>query len=97
MSFVAIQHIILEFLKCCQAFWRAAGLSGEVATAGGPSIIKSCDCGPLCIVFDATSAAGNPAIVSFIGGNQQINYSCLSVGIFILPFLLWSYNYQIFA
>lgn len=61
-----------------QAFWRTAGLSGEAVTSGGKSVISGCDKGPLCIIFDATSSAGNPAIVSFIGGDQHLHYSALS-------------------
>lgn len=48
-------------------------------TSGGSSVIRGCDSGPLCIVFDATSAAGSPALVSFIGGRQQLQYSKLEV------------------
>lgn len=62
-----------------QAFWRAAGLSGEAITIGGKSVINGCARGPLCIVFDATSANGNPALVSFIAGQQQLQYANIPV------------------
>lgn len=62
-----------------QTFWREHGLSGEAITMGGKSIIASCSTGPLSVVFDATTPSGNPAVVSFIGGVQQFQYSQLSV------------------
>jgi monoamine oxidase len=58
-----------------QAFWREAGLSGEIVTNGGKSIVASCTTGPLCIVFDATTANDNPALVSFIGAQQGVEWS----------------------
>ena len=62
-----------------QAFWREKGLSGEVVTNGGPSVVPGMETGPLCVVFDATSCHGNPAIVGFIGGKQQRQYNKLTV------------------
>lgn len=42
---------------------------------------SECDRGPLCIVYDGTSAQGNAAIVAFLGGapavqwrNQKVAY-----------------------
>ena len=35
--------------------------------------------GPICIGFDATSSEGNPALVTLIGGEQQIEHSKLPV------------------
>jgi len=67
-----------------QAFWREAGLSGEVVTSGGKSIVSSCQTGPLCVAFDATSSSGQPALVSFIGGQQQLEYASLSVRVYYL-------------
>ncbi|XP_061182075.1 amine oxidase [flavin-containing] A-like isoform X2 [Saccostrea echinata] len=57
-----------------EAFWRKAGLSGEFVTNGGPSVSTECDRGPLCIVYDATSARGNAAIVAFLGGAPAIQW-----------------------
>ncbi|ELT92234.1 hypothetical protein CAPTEDRAFT_171408 [Capitella teleta] len=57
------------------AFWRDNGFNGEAVTYGGPSIVDSCTKGPLCIIFDAMSGYDNPALVSFIGGQQQVDYS----------------------
>lgn len=57
-----------------QAFWRKAGISGEFVTNGGPSLSSECDRGPLCIVYDGTSAQGNAAIVAFLGGAPAIQW-----------------------
>ena len=62
-----------------QAFWREDGYCGAVVTNGGPSILRDCHRGPLCVVFDATSSSGNPALVAFIGGEQQLEYSLKTV------------------
>lgn len=57
-----------------EAFWRKAGISGEFVTNGGPSLSSECDRGPLCIVYDGTSAQGNAAIVAFLGGAPAIQW-----------------------
>nr|XP_022314617.1 probable flavin-containing monoamine oxidase A isoform X1 [Crassostrea virginica] len=57
-----------------EAFWRKAGISGEFVTNGGPSERPECDRGPLCIVYDGTSAKGNAAIVAFLGGAPAIQW-----------------------
>ena len=64
-----------------QAFWRAAGLSGEAVANGGKALTGDCDRGPLCIVFDGTSSFGNAALVAFIGGDQHLQYQTLMVDI----------------
>jgi len=64
-----------------QAFWRAAGLSGEAVVNGGKPVCRDCDSGPVCIVFDGTSSFGNAAIVAFIGGEQHLHYQTLMVEI----------------
>ena len=46
---------------------------------GGASVVSSCSTGPLNIVYDATSERGSPALVSFIGGKQQLEYAALEV------------------
>ncbi|XP_069102644.1 probable flavin-containing monoamine oxidase A isoform X1 [Argopecten irradians] len=58
-----------------KAFWRSNGQSGEVVTYGGPSDVTECDVGPLSIVFDATTPKGSPALVSFLSGDQAIQWS----------------------
>jgi len=65
-----------------QAFWRAAGLSGEAVVNGGKPVSQDCDHGLLCIVFDGTSSFGNAALVAFIGGEQHLHYHALMVDCF---------------
>ncbi|XP_060076622.1 probable flavin-containing monoamine oxidase A [Ylistrum balloti] len=57
-----------------EAFWKSNGQSGEAVTYGGPSDASGCDVGPLSIVFDATTPTGNPALVSFLSGDQAIQW-----------------------
>ena len=38
-------------------------------------MIDGCDSGPFCIIYDATSSNDNPALVGFIGGQQQLLYA----------------------
>ncbi|KAK2156776.1 hypothetical protein LSH36_205g02007 [Paralvinella palmiformis] len=57
------------------SFWRTVGFSGEAVTYGGSSIINGLDHGPLCIIFDGITSKGSPALVGFIGGQQQIQYA----------------------
>ena len=74
-----ITHYTYSMPVLFKAFWRTAGLSGEAVTWGGSSIINGIDHGPLCIVFDCTTTEGSPALVGFIGGKQQIQYSSIKV------------------
>jgi len=69
---------------CLQAFWRAAGLSGEAVVNGGKPSSRDCDSGPLCLVFDCTSSFGNAALVAFIGGDLHLQYQSLMVAIIIV-------------
>jgi len=64
-----------------QAFWRAAGLSGEAVANGGKPVSRECDSGPLCIIFDNTSSSGSAALVAFIGGDQHLQHHALLVNI----------------
>ena len=64
-----------------QAFWKKDGFSGEVVSSGGPPKVPGTTTGPICIGYDATSFEGNPALVAFIGGEQQVGYSKLSVSL----------------
>ena len=50
------------------SFWLEEGFSGEVVSNGGPSLVESCEKGPVVIFFDATTRFGTPALVGFIGG-----------------------------
>ena len=75
-------------LLILQTFWRDKGLSGESVTVGGKSVVKNCSIGPLSVGFDFTSSQGSPALVTFIGGEQQIQYSAVSVSLFNIEFLM---------
>ena len=68
-----------------KAFWREDGFSGEVVSNGGPPKAAGTTTGPICIAYDATSAKGNPALVTFIGGEQQVEHSRLKVSTRLLP------------
>ena len=65
-----------------QAFWRSDGNSGEVVTNGGSSLSSNCTSGPLCLVFDKTSANGSPALVAFLGGSQAVEWRFMGVCMF---------------
>lgn len=73
-----------------QAFWRAAGLSGQALANGGKCVVSgNCDRGPLCVVFDGTSSSGNASLIAFIGGEQHLQYETLSVSVCIA---VWQYS-----
>ncbi|KAL4239914.1 hypothetical protein ACF0H5_000713 [Mactra antiquata] len=63
--------VLLTYKK---VYWRESGCSGEVVTNGGPSSNTKCKYGPLCLVFDDTSANGNPALVAFVAGQQLVEW-----------------------
>ncbi|XP_074649312.1 putative flavin-containing monoamine oxidase A [Tubulanus polymorphus] len=67
-------NLIKIIITYDKAFWRDAGYSGEIVTNGGKSVVNGCDAGPLCIVYDNTSAIGSPSIVAFIGGDQALHW-----------------------
>lgn len=59
-------HLIKVLVTYSQGFWRQRGYSGQALSSRGP----------LCTVFDASSAdARNPALVGFIGGTQAAIWS----------------------
>ena len=64
-----------------QAFWRENGYCGAVVTNGGQSVHSDCQRGPLSVVYDATSSGGNPALVAFIAGEQQLEYNLKTVSV----------------
>ena len=65
-----------------KAFWRSCGYSGSVVTNGGTLVDHDGQVtrGPLCLIYDATTATGNPALVAFIGGQQHLEHSSKTVG-----------------
>lgn len=50
-----------------ESFWKEDGYSGEVVSSGGISMSRSCEYGPISIVYDATTKTGVPALVAFSG------------------------------
>ena len=59
-------HLMKVVISYSQGFWRQKGFSGNLVSSKGP----------LCTVFDATSADGlSPAIVAFIGGSQATEWA----------------------
>ncbi|KAF0314577.1 putative flavin-containing monoamine oxidase A [Amphibalanus amphitrite] len=74
ISNMPMGHLIKFVVTFEEAFWRAAGMSGEVVSNGGPSTVPGCTHGPLCIVYDATSDKGSPALVGFIAGSTSVEW-----------------------
>ncbi|GFN78483.1 amine oxidase [Plakobranchus ocellatus] len=60
------------------AFWRDAGLSGEIVSNGGDSVLSNCPRGPLCLSYDACTENGSPALVAFLGGNLAVTYGAIT-------------------
>lgn len=61
-----VGHIIKTIVTYEKAFWRDKGFSGEIVATEGN--LMECENQPLGLVYDATSANGNPALVIFISG-----------------------------
>ncbi|XP_070580699.1 probable flavin-containing monoamine oxidase A isoform X2 [Ptychodera flava] len=65
-----VGHLLKFLATYSNTFWRENGQSGEVVCSyGDPVLIK--DSGPLCLVYDATSGYGNPALVGFLNKSRQ--------------------------
>ncbi|XP_077980470.1 putative flavin-containing monoamine oxidase A [Glandiceps talaboti] len=65
-----VGHLIKFLATYNTTFWRDNGQSGEVVCSYGDPVLID-DCGPLCIVYDATSPNGNPALVGFLSKSRQ--------------------------
>ncbi|XP_036384088.1 probable flavin-containing monoamine oxidase A [Megalops cyprinoides] len=63
-----VGHMMKFIITYPTAFWREKGFSGEIVAQ--PS--EEC---PFSVTFDATSPAGNPALVGFIAGEQALDWS----------------------
>ncbi|XP_069017999.1 probable flavin-containing monoamine oxidase A [Embiotoca jacksoni] len=68
-----VGHMIKFIITYQTAFWKEKGFSGEVVAG------SSTDC-PFCVTFDATSPAGNAALVGFISGQQASYWSSKEAG-----------------
>lgn len=58
-----VGHLIKFIITYSSAFWKDKGFSGEIVAG------SSTGC-PFCVVFDATSPNGNPALVGFISAQS---------------------------
>lgn len=56
-------HLIKFVVTYATAFWRKAGLSGNVARSSSD---RCCESNPITLTFDGTTSEGNPAIIGFI-------------------------------
>jgi len=56
-------HLTKFVATYATAFWRKAGLSGDMARSSSEGV---CESNPVAITFDATTSNGNPAILGFI-------------------------------
>lgn len=64
-----VGHLTKIIITYPEAFWRKKGFSGHVVTSGADGAH------PLCVVFDASIEPQCHALVAFVGGEQQINFS----------------------
>ena len=66
-------------LHTFQAFWRDAGLSGEIVSNGGDPVLTYCPRGPVSLSYDASTENDSPALVAFLGGDLAIAYATMTV------------------
>ncbi|RUS75174.1 hypothetical protein EGW08_017055 [Elysia chlorotica] len=78
MKFMPMGSLTKIILTYETAFWREAGLSGEIVSNGGGPVLTSCPKGPVCLSYDATSENGSPALVAFLGGDLAVAYAEMS-------------------
>lgn len=65
-------HLMKFVATYSTAFWRKAGLSGDMARNTTKGF---CESNPIAVTFDATSSDGNPAIVGFITSYAAAQWS----------------------
>ncbi|GFR64874.1 amine oxidase [Elysia marginata] len=78
MKFMPMGSLTKVILTYETAFWRDAGLSGEVVSNGGGPVLTLCPTGPICLTYDATTEKGSPALVAFLGGNLAVAYASVT-------------------
>ncbi|XP_033116821.1 probable flavin-containing monoamine oxidase A [Anneissia japonica] len=66
-----VGHLLKFIVTYKKAFWREAGLSGEIVSLGGGPVIDGCDTGPIQVVYDAVTDNGAPALVGFFASSRQ--------------------------
>ncbi|KAF2365501.1 Amine oxidase, partial [Trinorchestia longiramus] len=69
-----VGHLYKFLVTYEQPHWRNKGFSGEFFSNGGPKLIKECSTGPICEVYDMTTADDSPAVVGFLGGRTSIEW-----------------------
>ena len=69
-------HLMKFVATYSTAFWRKAGLSGDMARNTTKGF---CESNPIALTFDATSSDGNPAIVGFITSYAAAQWSTVMV------------------
>ncbi|XP_033116806.1 probable flavin-containing monoamine oxidase A [Anneissia japonica] len=74
-----VGHNLKFIVTYKKAFWREAGLSGEIISFGGAPVIDGCDTGPIQVVLDAVTDNGTPALVGFFANSRQWRKIELSV------------------
>lgn len=65
-------HLIKFVASYATAFWRKAGLSGEMARSTAKGV---CENNPIAITFDGTTSDGSPAILGFITSYAAAKWS----------------------
>ena len=73
-----VGHLIKFVASYKRAFWRTAGMSGEVVHA---TMEGSCELDPVSYTMDGTTSKGNPALVGFIGSYAATKWTSISVSI----------------
>ena len=63
------------FLVYKEPFWLNKGYSGEYVGKGSLSNSLDGGRGPICVIYDATTANGLPALVGFVGGETLNKWS----------------------
>lgn len=69
-------HLIKFVATYSTAFWRKAGLSGDMARSTAKGV---CESNPIAITFDATTSDGSPAILGFITSYAAAKWSTVTV------------------
>lgn len=69
-------HLTKFVATYAKAFWRKAGLSGDMARSTAKGV---CEKNPVAITFDGTTSDGSPAILGFITSYAAAKWSTETV------------------
>jgi monoamine oxidase len=84
-----VGHLIKFIVTYATPFWRENGLSGEIVSFDDFKIFEGSEDSsfegeaPVSLVYDATSANGNAALVGFISGVAAARWTSQSVRCFM--------------